>query len=158
MGSCCWISPLPAAFPPPAALRVALFLPEAAPAHGILRARPNPPQCPPRHPAEEIYPHQGRVLAAVPPERGCRGSARWLRAPRWLFPKFHGYKGSGDATSEPSVFISSWLTPPRGTITKASNLITVMQQSAGEHVSPGRSHPPRGCFPVAAVSSGAPTW
>lgn len=75
--------------------------------------------------------------------------------------KTHGSERSGDATSETSVFISSCLTSPRGTIKKGSNLIKVMQQSAGEHVSPGCCAVAfpltlTATFPLAAVSSGTP--
>lgn len=75
--------------------------------------------------------------------------------------KTHGSERSGDATSETSVFISSCLTSPRGTIKKGSNLIKVMQQNAGEHVSPGccaTAFPLTltATFPLAAVSSGTP--
>ena len=143
-------------FPPaPAALRVTLLLPRASPgsrpALGILRAPQKPsPASPPA--AMEVSPQrhnrQHGAFVAVLPAQWCRGSGRWLWAPRWLFPKFNGCKGSRDATSETSVFISSCLTPPRGTITKGSNLITVTQQSAGEHVSPG-------CLATAIPTTGA---
>lgn len=77
-------------------------------------------------------------------------------------PKTHGCECSGDATSETSIFISSCLTSPRGTIKKGSNLIKVMQQSAGKHVSPGccaTAFPLAltAAFALAAASSGTPS-
>lgn len=63
-------------------------------------------------------------------------------------------KAPGDATSEPSIFISSCLTPPRGTITKGSNLITSTQPSVGENGSPG--HPPMAVPTARAAASRGP--
>lgn len=108
-------------FFPLTALRVTLLVPKTSPgswpALGILRAPPKPsPASPPAAPAMEIspqrYSRQRGVFATVLPAQRCRCSGRWLWAPRWLFPKFNGCKGSRDATSETSVFISSCLTPP----------------------------------------------
>lgn len=107
--------------------------PGSQPAPGILRAPQKPSPGSPLLPLQWGSHPEGTTTSAGCSLWCCSGHLGG-------FFKIHGCGGSGDSTSEVSVSISSCLTPPRGTIMKGSNLITIMQQSAGEHISAGPGH------------------